>query len=104
MRTKFTLAVGLTAGFLLGSKAGHRPYEMFVSGLRRLRNTALVSRPIEATAEQVSGFVRTRGEAMTDKAASSVYRKIAGVGQEPLVVEARITPVDVEPVDVDLVD
>lgn len=94
MGTRATLAAGLAVGFLLGSKAGPRPYEMFVSGLRRLRNTRAVATPIEATAEGVAGFVRSHGESMADRAASSVYRKIAGVGQGPLVVEAQITQVE----------
>lgn len=94
MRTRFTLAVGLVVGFLLGSKAGPKPYQVFQSGVRRLRNTRMVAAPIEATAQNVSGLVRSQGEKMTDRAASNVYQKIAGIGQGPLVVEARVTQVE----------
>ena len=46
MGTKFTLAAGLTVGVLLGSKLGPKPYETFASGMRWLRNTRVVSRPL----------------------------------------------------------
>lgn len=91
MRTKLTLATGLIVGFFLGSKAGHKPYEFLLGIGRRLRGTRMVSRPIEATATQVSGFVRSRGEEMTNRAASGVYNKIVGIGQGPIVVEARVS-------------
>lgn len=97
MRTKLTLASGLIVGFFLGSKVGHKPYETLVAALRRLRSTRMVSRPIEATANQVSGFVRSRGEEITDRAASGVYNKIVGIGQGPLVVEARVSSPEVTP-------
>lgn len=96
MGTKFTLGIGLSVGFLLGSKVGPKPYEMFASAMRSLRNTRLVSRPIEATAERVSGAVRAKGEEMTDRAASSVYNRIAGVGKDPVVIEARVTRIEEE--------
>lgn len=94
MGTKLTFALGLTVGFLAGSKAGPRYYDAFVAGLRRLRRTRVVSRPIEAAADQASQYVRNVGEELTDRAASSIHRKIAGAGQGPLVVEARITEVE----------
>ena len=94
MGMKFTLAAGLAAGFLLGSKAGPAPYEAFASGMRKLRNTRMVAVPIEAAAEQAAGVVRSKGEQLTDRAANSVYRKISGVGKGPLVVEARVTHVE----------
>lgn len=94
MRTRLTLAAGLAVGFLLGSKAGPKPYEAFQSGMRWLRGTRVVSVPIEATAHNVSELVRAQGEKMTDRAANSVYQRIAGVGQGPLVVEARVTELE----------
>ena len=95
MGTKFTLAEGLTVGVLLGSKLGPKPYETFASGMRWLRNTRVVSRPIEAAADHASGLVRSKGEELTDRAASSVYRTIVGAGQEPLIVEARVTTAEI---------
>lgn len=95
MGTKFTLAAGLLVGFLLGSKAGPRYYEAFASGVRRIRNTAVVARPLESAADHAAGYVRNVGEELTERAASNVYRKIAGAAQGPMVVEARIVHGDV---------
>lgn len=89
MKTKVTLTVGLLTGFLLGSKAGPKPWEIFSSGLRRLRHTRLVSRPIEHVADSVSGAVRRRGVAMSDRAADAVRRTI--VGERPVLIEATVT-------------
>ena len=84
----------MVVGFLLGSKAGPKPYKTFRAGMRWLRGTRAVSAPIEATAYNVSELVRSQGEKMTDRAASTVYQKIAGAGKGPLVVEARVTTVE----------
>lgn len=89
MKTKVALVMGLFTGFLLGSKAGPKPWEAFASGMQRLRRTRLVSRPIEHVADSVSGAVRRSGVAMSDRAADAVHRTI--VGNHPVVIEARIT-------------
>lgn len=91
MKRKLGLLAALGLGFLLGSKAGHEPYRKFMNGVRRLRETKVVSRPIENTAESVAGFVRGRGNAITDRAADAAYRAI--VGNHPVVIEATITDV-----------
>ncbi len=94
MKSKLTLAFGLVAGFLLGSKAGPKPWEMFSNGLRRLRNTRMVSAPIEKVADGVSGAVRRKGIEMSDRAADAVHRTI--VGNHPVVIEARVTDTVIE--------
>lgn len=81
-------------GFLLGSKAGHKPYEKFMGVMGRLRQTKVVARPIESTADRVSGAVRDRGIAIADKVADATYRSIAGSG--PVVIEARLVDVNKE--------
>ncbi len=93
MGTKFTLAAGLTVGVLVGSRIGPKPYDWFSTAMRKVRSSKVVARPLEAAATSASGFVRSKGEQITDRAASSVYNKIAGAGQGPLVVEARVTKV-----------
>ncbi len=84
LRTLLVLGVG----FLLGSKVGHGPYDKFMGLMRRLRQTRLVSAPIEATAARVSGAVREKGFQVADRVADATYRGIAGGG--PVVVEARV--------------
>lgn len=78
-------------GFLLGSRAGRKPYEKFMGVIHKMRQTKVVSRPIESTADRVSGLVRDRGVAIADKVADATYRGIVGVGTAPVVIEARIT-------------
>lgn len=70
------LTLGL--GFLLGSKAGPKPYQAVKGLASKIRHTNVVSRPIEATANQAAEMVRERGIAMTDKVADATYRSIAG--------------------------
>ncbi len=79
-------------GFLAGSKAGPKYYESFKKAMGRLRQTRLVSVPVEAAADGAAGFVRSRGFAMSERAAEAVHRSISGHG--PVVVEARITDGD----------
>ncbi len=85
---KLRMLLVLGVGFLLGSKAGHGPYEKFMGLVHRLRQTKLVSMPIESAATRVSGAVREKGFQVADRVADATYRGIAGGG--PVVVEARI--------------
>lgn len=78
MGKKLTLAVGLGAGFLLGSKAGPQYYEAFKASMGRLRRTRLVSRALESTADKAADAVRIQGFTATEKMAEKVHRKIAG--------------------------
>ncbi len=94
MKGKIFFTITLLTGFLLGSKTGPKPWEAFSGALRRLRRTRLVSRPIESTANNVSGFVRARGFEMSDRAADAVHRKI--VGDHPIVIEARVMETVIE--------
>lgn len=88
MGKKLTLAVGLGAGFLLGSKAGPQYYEGFKNTLVRIRNTKLVSRGVEAVADRAADTVRIQGFAASEKAANAVHRKI--MGPQTLMVEAEV--------------
>lgn len=89
MRKIFTLLTfGL--GFLLGSKAGRKPYDKFMEVMHKIRQTNIVSRPIEATANKAADMVRSRGNAMTDHWADATYRSIAGSGPS---VEAQVIDV-----------
>lgn len=83
-----TVAV-LAVGFLAGSKAGPQYYEKFKAGVKRLRQTRLVATPVEAAADGAAGFIRARGFAISERAADAVHRTITG--DDPMVVEARIT-------------
>ncbi len=82
----------LTLGiaFLLGSKAGPKPYETVKGLATKLRHTAVVSKPIEGAANHAAEMVRERGMAVTDKMADATYRSIAG--SEPT-IEATVIDV-----------
>ena len=77
-------------GFLLGSKAGRAPYDKFKAIVGRIRQTKAVSKPIESTADKISGAVRSKGVELADRAADATYNRITGLGNTPVVIEARI--------------
>lgn len=87
MGKKLTLAFGLGAGFLLGSKAGPKYYEAFKASMVKLRHTKLVSGALESAADKAADAVRIQGFTATEKMAEKVHRKIAGPS---LVIEAEV--------------
>ena len=87
----------LALSFLLGSKAGRRPYESFMKLMKKIRRSNFVSKPIEAVADRASNAVRAHGTALADKAADATYTKIANIGDSPTPVVVEIDVVD-EPV------
>ncbi|WRS30895.1 hypothetical protein U6G28_04205 [Actinomycetaceae bacterium MB13-C1-2] len=86
---KIGTILALGVAFLLGSKAGPKPYAAVKRLATRLRHTAVVSRPIEGAANHAADIVRERGMAVTDRMAEATYRSIAG--SEP--IEATVVDV-----------
>lgn len=80
MGRKFTLAVGLGAGFILGSKAGRKPYEAFRRVIHRIRHTRPVAKGVEAVADKASDAVRIQGIEFSERAADRVHSRIMGTG------------------------
>ena len=89
MGKKMTFAFALSAGFLLGSKAGPKYYEGFKRGLTRLRHTRVVSKGLEKVADKAADAVRIQGVAVTEKVAENVHRKIVGptIAVETYIIE-----------------
>lgn len=81
MGTKTGLLIGLSVGFVLGARAGRERYEQIRAVALRVRDTPVISRPLDTAGEKVAHSVRLKGEEITDAVAEAVKEKLFGVRQ-----------------------
>ncbi|MDC4232429.1 YtxH domain-containing protein [Actinomyces sp. B33] len=93
MGTKFGIALGLAAGYVLGTRAGREQYDRIRSAASRVRRAPLVSQPLDRAGEKVSDIVRIQGEKVTDKVADAVKERLFGAPPNPE-VRTRVVSVD----------
>jgi hypothetical protein len=88
MTKKITFIVGLTLGYILGSRAGIERYEQIKLLGRRVRDMPLIARPIDAAAEKTADVIRAKGNEISDAVAVGVKEKVFGTrGAEIVVIE-----------------
>lgn len=83
MGTKFGLAVGLAAGYILGARAGREQYEKIREAASKLRRIPVIAAPLDSAGERVSDVVRQQGERVTDKVADAVKERLFGAPASP---------------------
>ena len=83
MGTKFGLAVGLAAGYVLGARAGREQYEKIREAASKLRRIPVIAAPLDSAGERVSDVVRQQGERVTDKVADVVKERFFGAPVSP---------------------
>ncbi|PHP53223.1 protoporphyrinogen oxidase [Actinomyces ruminis] len=77
MASKLPFIIGLGAGYVLGTRAGRAQYE-------RIKHRppswpiSFVREKVSAASNRASNFVRTQGEAVTDKVADAVKERLFG--------------------------
>ncbi|MSS84434.1 YtxH domain-containing protein [Actinomycetaceae bacterium WB03_NA08] len=89
MGTKTTLLVGLAVGYVLGTRAGRERYEQIKEWGRKLRDTPIVARPLDAAGEKTANAIRNKGNQISDAVADSVKEKMFGVKSAEIVVVER---------------
>lgn len=93
MGNKFGFIVGAGLGYVLGTKAGRERYEQIRKSAAKLRQSPVVSKPMDSASEKISDAVRRGGEAATDKVVGIVKERVFGQ-----------RPENAEYVDVDVVE
>lgn len=93
MGNKFGFIVGAGLGYVLGTKAGRERYEQIRKSAAKLRQSPVVSKPMDSASEKISDAVRRGGEAATDKVVGIVKERVFGQ-----------RPDNAEYVDVDVVE
>ena len=78
MGSKIALITALGVGYVLGTKAGRERYEQIKSGFRHVRDTPIVSKPLDQAGVKLSDAVRAGGERVTDKVAEAVKERLFG--------------------------
>lgn len=86
MGTKTTLLIGLGIGYVLGSRAGRERYEQIKALGRRIRESSLVSKPLDAAGEKTAQVIRSKGEQLSDRVAEGVKEKMFGMAPAEIVV------------------
>ena len=97
MASKLPFLIGLTGGYVLGTRAGRAQYEKIKAG--RVAETPAVRNRVDSTKAKVSDAVKRQGEKVTDKVVESVKERLfGGSGQSnstPVAVpEAQVRPLD----------
>lgn len=95
MGTKFGLIVGAGLGYFFGTRAGRERYEQIKRSAARLRQSPVVSKPMDSASEKLADAVRRGGEAATDKVVGIVKERVFGQSTP------RAEYVDVDVVEVD---
>lgn len=95
MGTKFGLIVGAGLGYFFGTRAGRERYEQIKRSAARLRQSPVVSKPMDSASEKIADAVRRGGEAATDKVVGIVKERVFGQSTP------RAEYVDVDVVEVD---
>lgn len=78
MASKLPFIVGLGAGYVLGTRAGRAQYERIKASAAKLADQPFVRDKVSAASNRASNFVRTQGEAVTDKVADAVKERLFG--------------------------
>lgn len=98
MGTKTGILIGVSIGYVLGTRAGRERYEQIRANASKLRRFPIVARPLDAAGQKMSDLVRAGGEQVTDKVADAVKERLFGApASEPTASE----PTASEPTAVD---
>ena len=97
MASKLPFLIGLTGGYVLGTRAGRAQYEKIKAAGGRVAETPAVRNRVDSTKAKVSDAVK--GEKVTDKVVESVKERLfGGSGQSnstPVAVpEAQVRPLN----------
>lgn len=99
MASKLPFLIGLTGGYVLGTRAGRAQYEKIKAAAGRVAETPAVRNRVDSTKAKVSDAVKRQGEKVTDKVVESVKERLfGGSGQSnstPVTVpEAQVRPLN----------
>ncbi len=83
LKTKTTAALGLAAGYVLGSRAGRERYERLKSTATDVWKSPRVQDTVQATEQAAQDHLRQAAEAVKDKVQSD--KDVDGATSQPLV-------------------
>ena len=99
MASKLPFLIGLTGGYVLGTRAGRAQYEKIKAAAGRVVESPAVRTRVDSTKAKVSAAVKRQGETVTDKVVESVKERLFGGPAQPnstpvAVPEAQVRPLD----------
>ncbi|EFW28386.1 hypothetical protein [Actinomyces sp. oral taxon 171] len=78
MAGKIPFILGLSAGYVLGTRAGRAQYERIKTAASKVAEQPFVRTRVDAASSHVKQAVRTQGEAVTEKVADAVKERLFG--------------------------
>jgi hypothetical protein len=88
MRYKLTFVAGLATGYVLGTKAGRKRYDMITDGVRRLIDSPAVQETAGVLQAQASGAFASARSTVTAKVGDTVSARFGGGSDhDPLLAE-----------------
>lgn len=76
MASKIPFALGLGAGYVLGTRAGRAQYERIKATATRIAEQPRVRETVDNASTRATAFAREQGEALTDRVVEAVKERV----------------------------